>query len=134
MSADTGSRRPGAGRPGGSRNKGKGKRAAGGRQRPPESGAPAEAVEPSAVVPAGSAAALEAQIQARRDHLAATIDELTSRAAPKALARQGVAGVQAKIRTFTHTPEGQLRVERLAAAGAAVVALGTAMIWLRRRR
>ena len=82
----------------------------------------------------GSPDALEAQIQARRDHLAATIDELTARATPKALVRRSMDGVQAKIRTATHTPDGELRTERLSAAGAAVLVLGAAWVWIRVRR
>ncbi len=82
----------------------------------------------------GSADTLEAQIQARREHLAATIDELTSRATPKALARRALDQIQARIQAATHTPDGQLRTERLAAAGAAVLAAGAGLIWLRRRK
>jgi Protein of unknown function (DUF3618) len=130
MSAETGSRRPDQGKP-------KGKRAAGSRPRPASAAVSRNGSGNGAkvtVMKPGSPAALEAQIQAKRDHLAATIDELSSRAAPKEIARRSVAGVQAKIRNATHTPEGQLRTERLAAVGAAVVALGTALIWIRRRR
>jgi hypothetical protein len=86
------------------------------------------------VMKLGSPDALEAQIQARRERLAATIDELTARATPKAIARKSLAGVQAKIRNATHTPDGQLRTERLVAIGAAAVALSGALIWIRRRR
>jgi hypothetical protein len=89
--------------------------------------------EDSTPVPT-STPALEAEIQARREHLAATIDELTARTKPQALARSGLAGVTRKVQTVTHTPEGQLRVERLAAVAGAAVVLAGALIWLRRRR
>ena len=102
----------------------------------PEQGSPESKGVPDpsvTVVPSGSPDVLEAQIQARREHLASTIDELTARAAPKAIAQRSLAGLQAKIRNATHTPDGQLRTERLAAAGAAVLVLGAALVWIRRR-
>lgn len=79
-------------------------------------------------------AALEAAIQDRRDHLAATIDELTTRAKPKEIARRAGADLQVKFRAMTHTPDGQLRTERLAAVGGAVAVLGAVMVLLRHRR
>ena len=82
----------------------------------------------------GSPAALERAIQDRRDHLAATIDELTMRAKPKEIARRSAAEAQRKLRTLTHGPAGQLRTERLAAVAAAVAVVGTVLILLRRRR
>jgi hypothetical protein len=81
-----------------------------------------------------SPAALERAIQDRRDHLAATIDELTARAKPKEIARRGAAGAQRRLLTLTHTPEGQLRTERLAAVAGAVAVLGGVLVFLRRRR
>ena len=81
-----------------------------------------------------SPAALEQQIQDRRDHLAATIDELTARAKPKEIARRGVADAQRRFRTLTHGPDGQLRTERLAAVAGAVAVVGGVLIFLRRRR
>jgi hypothetical protein len=132
MSAETGSRRPGPGKRKGKRPAGSGKS----RPRPAATTGTGDVAKNAkiTVMKPGSPAALEAQIQARRDHLAATIDELSARAAPKEIARRSLAGVQARIRTATHTPDGQLRTERLAAAGAAVIALGTVLIWVRRRR
>jgi hypothetical protein len=79
-------------------------------------------------------AALEREIQDRRDHLAATIDELTARTKPKEIARRSAVGALAKARSVTHGPDGRLRTERLAAvAGAAAVVVGV-MVLLRRRR
>jgi Protein of unknown function (DUF3618) len=82
---------------------------------------------------AGSPAALEQEIQARREHLAATIDELTVRARPKEIARRAVAGVQGRVRELTHDPEGELRKERLAAVAAAITTLTGLLVMLRRR-
>ena len=81
-----------------------------------------------------SAVALEKAIQDRRDHLAATIDELTTRAKPKEIARRSAAGVQRRLLTLTHTPEGQLRTERLSAVAGAVAIAGGVLIFLRRRK
>ena len=81
-----------------------------------------------------SPAALEQAIQDRRDHLAATIDELTTRAQPKEIARRGAAEAQRRFRTITHGPDGQLRTERLAAVAGAIAIVGGALVLLRRRR
>jgi Protein of unknown function (DUF3618) len=86
------------------------------------------------VVTPNSPAALERAIDERRQHLAATIDELTFRAKPKEIARRGVAGLRARVQRVTHTPEGELRTERLAAAGGAVAVLAGLLVYLRRRR
>jgi hypothetical protein len=84
--------------------------------------------------PPTSVAGLERSIAERRVHLAATIDELADRAAPKALVAKAKADVQARVRAAVYTPDGQLRAERLAAVGGAVVALGSLMVLVRRRR
>jgi hypothetical protein len=81
-----------------------------------------------------SPAALEREIQDRRDHLAATIDELTARAKPKEIARRSAAEATRRFRSLTHTPEGELRTERLAAVAGAVAVVGGVLIFLRRRR
>ena len=81
-----------------------------------------------------SPAALERAIQDRRDHLAATSDELSARAKPKEIARRSMAEAQRRFRTLTHGSDGQLRTERLAAVAGAVTVLGGVMVLLRRRR
>ena len=81
----------------------------------------------------GTPTELEQQIQARRDHLAATIDELTGRAHPKELARRGTALVSDRIQTITHTPEGELRTERLAAVAGAFVVVAGVLVFARGR-
>jgi hypothetical protein len=88
---------------------------------------------------------LEQAIQQRRERLAATIDELALRTQPKEIARRGVAGANRKVaggvaganrlvQDATHTSEGELRTERVAAVAAAVGVLLTALVLLRRRR
>jgi hypothetical protein len=77
--------------------------------------------------------AIEADIEATRDRLAATIDELAFRAQPKEIARREVASVKVSLYAATHTPEGDLRVERVAAIGAAVAAVLGLVIWRRTR-
>lgn len=70
--------------------------------------------------------AIEAEIVATREHLASTIDELSVRAQPKEIARRQAASAKAKLVEATHTPEGDLRVERVGA-----VAVGSAvLLWL----
>ena len=76
--------------------------------------------------------AIEAEILETRARLAGTIDELAVRVQPKEIARRQAGSAKAKIIEATHTPEGDLRVERVGAvaAGSAVL-LGLAI--LRRR-
>jgi len=80
-----------------------------------------------------SPAAIEAEIVETRARLASTIDELAIRAQPKEIARRQAESAKAKLIEATHTPEGDLRVERVGAiaAGSAVL-LGLAI--LRRHR
>ena len=78
-------------------------------------------------------AAIEAEIDATRARLAATVDELAVRIHPKTLAQRGKDDAIAKVRAATTTPEGQPRIERLAAIGAAAVALLALVVWRRRR-
>jgi hypothetical protein len=78
-------------------------------------------------------AEIEREIEERRRRLAATLDELSSRAKPKEIARRGIAGVQAKADAAVRTPEGQLRKERLGAVAGALVVLTALLVWLRRR-
>ncbi len=84
--------------------------------------------------PPRSAAEIEAAITAKREHLAATVNELTARAKPKEIARRGAAGAQRRLRTLTHGPDGSLRTERLAAVAGAVAVLGGVLVVLRRRK
>lgn len=80
-----------------------------------------------------SISALEADIAERRVRLARTLDEITAKATPSAIAKREVEKAKARFADATTTPEGDLRVERVAAA-VAVVALVVALKVLRRRR
>jgi len=77
--------------------------------------------------------ALEADIAQRRVRLARTLDEITAKATPSAIAKREVQKAKARFADATTTPEGDLRVERVAAA-VAVVAVIVAFKVLRRRR
>lgn len=80
------------------------------------------------------AKALEALIAQRRADLASTIDELAVRAHPKEIARRSAAGVRDRARAFALTDDGQPRIERLIAVGAAVVSVLGLLIISRSRR
>jgi Protein of unknown function (DUF3618) len=82
-----------------------------------------------------SADAIEAEIAETRAHLASTIDELAVRVRPTEIARRQVGSAKARVIEATHTPEGDLRVERVAAvaAGSAVLA-GLACLHIRHHR
>ena len=79
--------------------------------------------------------AIEAEIAATRAHLASTIDELSVRARPKEIARRLAGSARARFVEATHTPEGELRRERVGAvaAGSAVL-LVLAILHLRHHR
>ena len=80
-----------------------------------------------------SISALEADIAQRRARLARTLDEITAKATPSAIAKREVEKAKARFADATTTPEGDLRVERVAAA-VAVVAVVVSIKLLRRRR
>jgi hypothetical protein len=89
---------------------------------PSQPAKPAKSSQPSQ--PSKSPDAIEAEIAQTRAHLASTIDELAVRAQPREIVRRQTESVKAKVVESTHTPEGDLRVERvgaIAAAGAAVL-------------
>ena len=70
-----------------------------------------------------SPAAIEAEIVETRARLARTIDELAVRAQPREIARRRAQSARASFIEATHTPEGDLRVERVGA-----IAMGTAVL------
>ncbi|MFI7586771.1 DUF3618 domain-containing protein [Spongisporangium articulatum] len=82
---------------------------------------------------ASDAETLEQEIKARREHLAATIDELAARTKPQALVKSGLSGVGQKAKTVTHGPDGQLRIERVVVSVAASLIVTGVVVWLRRR-
>jgi hypothetical protein len=84
--------------------------------------------------PSPEVAALEAELAERRAHLSTTIDELVTRLSPKEIIRREVESVKIRVAERTHTPDGQLRTELVAAVlGAVSVALVGAGL-LRRSR
>lgn len=78
-------------------------------------------------------AAIEAEIEATRARLAGTVDELAVRVHPKELVRRGSEVAKAKARAAVTTAQGQLRVERVAAAAGAALSLLVFAVWRRRR-
>ncbi|GGL28182.1 DUF3618 domain-containing protein [Phycicoccus endophyticus] len=82
-----------------------------------------------------SADTLEAEIVARRERLAHTVDELVGRARPAAVLRRQADAAKARFADVATTPEGQLRVDRLAALAAVVAVVGGVVAYrtLRRR-
>ena len=77
---------------------------------------------------------LEAEIAARRDRLAQTIDELTHRVSPKTIINRQTEAAKARFADVATTPEGDLRVERIAAVVAVVAVIGGWLVYRRIRR
>jgi Protein of unknown function (DUF3618) len=104
---------------------------------PSSDGTSPGATTPAATTPTAlSPDAIEAEIAQTRAHLASTIDELTVRAHPREIARRQKESAKAKFVDATHTPEGDLRVERVGAMAAtgSVVLLVLAILHLRHHR
>lgn len=79
--------------------------------------------------------AIEAEIAATRARLASTIDELAVRTQPREIARRQAESAKARFVETTHTPDGDLRAERIGAmVAASAVLLGLAFLHLRHRR
>lgn len=91
--------------------------------------------EPSPTA-AQTPAQIEAEIEATRVRLAGTVDELATRVQPKEIARRSAQDAKAKLQAATHTDDGRLRTERVAAVGAAagLLAALAGLRALRRRR
>lgn len=68
-----------------------------------------------------SESTLEHDIADTRDRLARTIDELTVRAAPKNVAARQAESAKRGFYQATRTPNGDLRMDRVAMAAAALV-------------
>jgi hypothetical protein len=83
---------------------------------------------------ATSAAAVEQEIHAARARLEGTVNELAYRAQPKVILEHQVQGLKQRLVDATHTPSGDLRVERIGAVVGAAVALVVVARLLRRRR
>lgn len=89
---------------------------------------------PAAAAPPVSIPTLEAEIAARRERLATTIDELTQRVSPKNIIQRQTEAARARFADVATTPEGDLRVERLAVAVAVVAVVGGWLVYRRLRR
>jgi hypothetical protein len=79
-------------------------------------------------------AALEAELSERRTHLSTTIDELVTRLSPKEIVRREVESVRIRVAEATHTPDGQIRTELVAAVLGAVSLVLVGAGLLRRNR
>ena len=79
-------------------------------------------------------AEIQAAIEERQRRLASTVDELTHRVSPKEVARRGAATAQVKARAAVTAEDGSPRTERIAAVGAAALAVVGALLWRRSRR
>lgn len=89
--------------------------------------------DPSHVVPSSEADVLAEQIELKQARLAADVDELATRVHPKTLARNTGESAREKARAAVVADDGSLRVERIAAAASAVLAL-VGLVLLRRGR
>lgn len=76
---------------------------------------------------------LEAHIERTRARLVGTLDELATRLQPKEIARRSALDLRARVNRVVRTPDGSLRVERLAAIAAALTAMASLIVWNRRR-
>ena len=87
-----------------------------------------------AVPPSPQVLQLEAELAERRTHLSNTVDELVTRLMPREILRREVEAVRIKVAQTTHTPDGQIRSELVAAVlgATSVVLIGVAL--LRRSR
>jgi hypothetical protein len=97
---------------------------------PAVSTAPAPA--PTPALPTDPAE-LEAHIERTRARLVGTVDELAARLQPKEIVRRGTVDLRARINAVVRTPDGSIRVERLAAIAAALAAMASLIVWNRRR-
>ncbi|HEX6054428.1 MAG TPA: DUF3618 domain-containing protein [Intrasporangium sp.] len=79
-------------------------------------------------------ARIERDIEAARARLEGTVNELAYRAQPQVIAQRQVQSLKLRLNEATHTPDGSLRVERVAAVATAVVAFVVVVGLLRRRR
>ena len=78
-------------------------------------------------------AALQAAIEARRAHLSGTLDELAQRVKPANLAADAKEEAVDRARRAVSDEDGNLLYERVAAVGAAALAVVVALVVARRR-
>jgi hypothetical protein len=73
-------------------------------------------------------------LEERRARLGATVDELVARVTPGEMVRRVRNRLRARIRLTTHTPDGGVRWERIAAVSSAATILLTSVAFVARRR
>lgn len=81
-----------------------------------------------------SVSSLEQELASARARLAGTIDEIAYRAKPEVIAERQMNSLKLKVDQQVRTPDGDLRVERIAAVAAAGLAVIAGIVLLRRRR
>jgi hypothetical protein len=86
------------------------------------------------VVPSSEADVIAEQIERRQARLAADVDELATRVHPKTLVRTTSESARTRARAAVVADDGSPRVERLAAAGSAVLIVVGALLLRGRRR
>jgi hypothetical protein len=86
------------------------------------------------VVPSSEADVIAEQIERRQARLAADVDELATRVHPKTLVRTTGESARVKARAAVVADDGSPRVERLAAAGSAVLIVVGALLLRGRKR
>ena len=77
---------------------------------------------------------IQAEIEATRDRLAGTLDQLAFRAQPKEIARRQGEALRVGFADATRDEHGDLRTERIATVLAVVALLAIGLGLLRRRR
>lgn len=80
-----------------------------------------------------SISSLEADIAARRERLAATIDELAERATPQAILARQTESAKARFTAATTHDDGSVKVEQVAALAVVALAVVAIAVWRRRR-
>ncbi len=87
------------------------------------------------VVPSSEADVIAEEIERRQARLAADVDELATRVHPKTLARATGENARDRVRAALVADDGSPRVERIAAAGSAALAVvGLVLLRGSRRR
>lgn len=81
-----------------------------------------------------SVTAIEKDIAGARSRLEVTVNELAYRAQPQVIAQRQADSLKRRLDTATHTPDGDLRIERIAAVAGAAVALVVVAVLVGRRR
>jgi hypothetical protein len=84
--------------------------------------------------PAPTVEQLEVELADRRAHLSTAIDELITRVSPAEIARREVESLRVRITAATHTSDGELRTDVLAAALGTVSVILIGVGLLRRYR